>query len=264
MNLDKICEQVVDIAKNTGTFIKNERTVFSTNSIETKGLHDFVSYVDKTSEKQIVSALTKILPSAGFIAEEGTGKPVEGGLNWVIDPLDGTTNFIHGLSPFAISIALMDGNSVILGVIYEVSLEECFWAYSGSKAYLNGKVINVSNIKTVNDSLIATGFPYYDFDKMNQFFKSMEFFMRHSHGLRRLGSAATDLAYVACGRFDAFYEYSLHAWDVAAGSLIVQQAGGQVCDFSGEKNYIFGKEIIATNSVVSTEFQDVVKNYMVK
>jgi len=264
MNLEKICEQVVEIAKNTGTFIKNERTVFSTNSIETKGLHDFVSYVDKTSEKQIVSALTKLLPNAGFKAEEGTGKPVEGGLNWVIDPLDGTTNFIHGLSPFAISIALMEGDSVILGVIYEVSLEECFWAYSGSKSYLNSKEINVSNIKTVNDSLIATGFPYYDFDKMNQFFKSMEFFMRHSHGLRRLGSAATDLAYVACGRFDAFYEYSLHAWDVAAGSLIVQQAGGEVCDFSGKKNYIFGKEIIATNSAVYSEFQDIVKNYMVK
>jgi len=264
MNLEKICEQVVEIARNTGVFIKNERAVFSTNSIETKGLHDFVSYVDKSSEKQIVSALTKILPTAGFIAEEGTGKPLEDGLNWVIDPLDGTTNFIHGLSPFAISIALMEGNSVIIGVIYEVSLEECFWAYKGSKAFLNGKEISVSKIKTVNDSLIATGFPYYDFDKMLQYFKSMDFFMRNSHGLRRLGSAATDLAYVACGRFDAFYEYSLHAWDVAAGSLIVQQAGGQVCDFSGEKNYIFGKEIIATNSAVYSEFKDVVKNFMVK
>jgi len=264
MNLEKICEQVVEIARNTGTFIRNEKAVFSTSKVETKGLHDFVSYVDKNSEKQIVSALTELLPNAGFIAEEGTGKPIEGGLNWVIDPLDGTTNFIHGLSPYAISIALMEGDSVILGVIYEVSLDECFWAYKGSKAYLNGKEISVSKIGSVNDSLISTGFPYYDFHKMDQFFKSMEFFMRHSHGLRRLGSAATDLAYVACGRFEAFYEYSLRAWDVAAGALIVQQAGGQVCDFSGEKNYIFGKEIIATNSSVYAEFQDVVKNYMIK
>jgi myo-inositol-1(or 4)-monophosphatase len=263
MNLNRICEQVVDISKDTGAFIKSELKTFSQKHVETKGVHDFVSYVDKTSEQKIVSALTNLIPTSGFIAEEGTGKPVKGGLNWVIDPLDGTTNFIHGLSPFAISIALMEGDSVILGVVYEISLEECFWAYTGSDAYLNGKKITVSNIETVNGSLIATGFPYYDFDRMDQFFKSMGHFMKNSHGLRRLGSAATDLAYVACGRFEAFYEYSLHPWDVAAGALIVQQAGGRVSDFSGEKNYIFGKEIIATNSNVYNEFQGTVNRFMI-
>lgn len=264
MNLENICSQVVDLARSTGTFIRDERKVFSLKKIEVKGNHDFVSYVDKTSEQKLVNGLSKILPPAGFIAEEGTGKPSEDGLNWVIDPLDGTTNFIHGLSPYAISIALMDRDTVILGVVYEVSLDECFWAYSGSNAYLNGNIISVSNIDTVNGSLIATGFPYYDYDRIKPFLTSMEHFMRNSHGLRRLGSAATDLAYIACGRFEAFYEYSLHAWDVAAGSLIVQQAGGKVCDFSGQKNYIFGKEIIATNCNVFDEFQGVVKNIMSK
>jgi myo-inositol-1(or 4)-monophosphatase len=246
MNLEKLCGQVVDISRNTGLFIKNELKGFTQTHIEVKGIHNFVSYVDKTAEQQIVKNLSKLLPEAGFIAEEGTGKPSENGLNWVIDPLDGTTNFIHGLPPFAVSIALMEGDEVIIGVIYEINLDECFWAYKGSKSYLNGNLISVSQTSTINDSLIATGFPYYD-----------------SHGLRRLGSAATDLAYVACGRFEAFYEYSLQPWDVAAGVLIVQQAGGMVSDFSGKKNYIFGSEIIATNSNIFNEFHGVIENFMI-
>lgn len=264
MNLEKICEQVVDISRHTGAFIKDELKTFSQKHVETKGLHNFVSYVDKASEQKIVSALTRLIPTAGFIAEEGTGEPSTNGLNWVIDPLDGTTNYIHGLPPFAISIALMEGDAVILGVVYEINLNECFWAYEGSGAFLNGKKISVSKIGTVNESLIATGFPYHEYDRMGQFFKSMDHFMRNSHGMRRLGSAATDLAYVACGRFDAFYEYGLQSWDVAAGALIVQQAGGKISDFSGERDYIFGKEIIAANSSVYSEFQSVVTNFMVK
>ena len=263
MDLEKICSQVVELSRNTGEFIKGELNSFSQNHIEVKGVHNFVSYVDKSSEQQIVTSLSKLLPAAGFIAEEGTGKPSETGLNWVIDPLDGTTNFIHGLPPFAISIALMEGDEVILGVIHEISLNETFWAWRGSDAFLNGNKIRVTNINTVNDSLIATGFPYYDYDRIVPFFKTMEHFMRHSHGLRRLGSAATDLAYVACGRFEAFYEYSLQPWDVAAGALIVQQAGGTVSDFSGKKNYIFGKEIIATNSHIQSEFQEIVKSCVI-
>jgi len=263
MNLENICAQVVDISRDTGIFIKDELKTFSQKHVEIKGIHNFVSYVDKTAEQKIVNALTNILPAAGFIAEEGTGKPSNNGLNWVIDPLDGTTNYIHGLPPYAISIALMEGDSVILGVIYEISLDECFWAYTGSPAYLNGKIINVSNTDTVNGSLIATGFPYYDYDRIKPFFKTMEHFMQNSHGLRRLGSAATDMAYVACGRFEAFYEYSLQPWDVAAGVIILEQAGGKVSDFSGKKNYIFGKEIIATNSKIYVEFQKVINNYMV-
>lgn len=262
MNLEKLCDQVVDISRNTGLFIKNELKIFSQKHIEIKGIHNFVSYVDKAAEQQIVTNLSKILPEAGFIAEEGTGKPSDSGLNWVIDPLDGTTNFIHGLPPFAVSIALMDGDEIILGVIYEINLDECFWAFKGSKSYLNGTIISVSQTSTINDSLIATGFPYYDYDRMKPFFKTMEHFMRYSHGLRRLGSAATDLAYVACGRFEAFYEYSLQPWDVAAGVIIVQQAGGKVSDFSGKKNYIFGNEIIATNSNVFIEFQGVINKFM--
>ncbi len=263
MNIEQICKTVVEISRQTGAFIREQRKVFSIDRVESKGQHDFVSYVDKESERRIVEGLRSILPEAGFIAEEGTGKTIPGGLNWVIDPLDGTTNFIHGLPPYAISIALMENEKVLMGVVYEVSLNECFYSWGNGKSYLNGHEIKVSEIGKVDDSLIATGFPYYDYNRIKQFLASMEHFMRFSHGLRRLGSAATDLVYVACGRFEAFYEYSLNPWDVAAGAFIVQQAGGFVSDFSGGANYIFGKEIVATNKAVSKQFLEVVKGFMV-
>ena len=264
MNFENICQQAIGIVKQTGTFIKNERLSFNQSSVEVKGLHNFVSYVDTTAEHQLVDGLSGLLPEAGYIAEEGTGAPSKNGLNWVIDPLDGTTNFIHGLSPYAISVALMQDEKVVVGIVYEVSLDECFYSWINGGAYLNGRRIHVSNSGKVSDALIATGFPYYAYDRIKPFFQTMEYFMENSHGLRRLGSAATDLAYVACGRFEAFYEYSLNPWDVAAGSLLVEEAGGRVADFSGKKNYIFGKEIVATNMNIYTEFQGIVSRFMVE
>lgn len=262
MNLDTISEQVVAIATKAGRFALAERERFTASSIEVKGEHNFVSYVDRTCEKMLVEALADLLPGSGFIAEEGTGAPVEGGLNWIVDPLDGTTNYIHGLAPFAVSIALVEGNQLRLGVIYEPNLDECFRATCDGPALRNGIPISTSETKQVDDALIATGFPYYDYNRLESFFRTMEHFMRHSHGLRRLGSAATDLAYVACGRFDAFYEYGLSPWDVAAGALIVQRAGGKVCDFSGGGNFIFGKEIIASNTPLHPEFLNTVQSIM--
>jgi len=262
MDLKNICFESIDIIKSTGNYIAGEINSFDQQKVESKGIHDFVSFVDKTAEKQLVEGLSKLLPEAGFIAEEQTVKQNDAKLKWIIDPLDGTTNFIHGLMPYAISVALMDGDEVVLGVIYEISRDEMFYSWKGDKAYLNDQKINVTQAPKVKDALIATGFPYYDYDRLPQFMKTLDFFMQNSHGIRRLGSAATDLAYVACGRFDAFYEYSLSAWDVAAGAFIVQQAGGKVSDFSGGSDYIFGKEIIATNSLIFGEFLDDVKNIM--
>ncbi len=262
MNLEQLTTSVCELARQTGAFLRNERKNFSTDRIEVKGLHNFVSDVDKNAEIRIVSALRRLLPEAGFIAEEGTAESNNERYRWVIDPLDGTTNFIHGLPPYAVSIALMDGDEVVIGVIYEAVCDECFYAWKGSKAYLNGREIHVSEAKNISDSLIATGFPYYDFHKMQGYMNSLTYFMQNSHGARRLGSAATDMAYVACGRFEAFYEYSLQPWDVAAGALIVQQAGGKVSDFSGGKGYIFGKEMVCTNGNIYDEFLKVVRQHL--
>ncbi len=261
INLQTLCQDVCALSKEVGVFIKNEGEKFSSMKVEVKGKNDFVSYVDKTSEKRIVEKLALLLPEAGFIAEEGTSTKKGETYNWVIDPLDGTTNFIHGIPCFAISIALMRNEELILGVIYEINFDECFYAWEGSKAYLNGKEITVTKTAKLADSLLATGFPYYDYSRMDEYIELFKYFMKHTHGLRRLGSAATDLAYVACGRFEGFYEYSLQPWDVAAGAFIVQQAGGKVTDFKGEENYIFGKEIVAGNSACFDEFLDVVKKH---
>jgi len=261
MDYKSICSKVCTIAKATGLFIKNERCKTGV-SIEIKGSNDFVTQIDKASEAKIIESLYTIIPEAGFIAEEGTTSHTGEVYNWIIDPIDGTTNFIHGLTPYAISIALQKNDEIIIGVVYEVGLDECFYAWKDSPAYLNGKEIKVSNTSSIKDSLIATGFPYSNFDKLDGFMHSIRHFMEHSRGLRRLGSAATDLAYVACGRFDSFYEYNLKAWDVAAGAFLIQQAGGKICDFSGGKNFIFGKEIIATNGNTFNEFKHVVQQIM--
>jgi len=263
MDLEILCLQVRELAKETGAYIQEEQKKLSAGEIEAKGLHNYVTYVDTSAEKRLVNGLKILLPEAGYIAEEGTSSTKGSRYNWIIDPLDGTTNFIHGLPPYAISIALAEKEEIILGIIYEITFQECFYAWRGSKAYLNGKEIKVSNTKKVAHSLIATGFPYSNFKQLESFMYSVEYFMKNSHGLRRLGSAATDMAYVACGRFDAFYEYGLNAWDVAAAALIVEQAGGRVCDFRGENDYIFGKEVITTNRNLFDEFKDVIYNIMV-
>lgn len=259
IDLQTLCQEVCILTKQVGTFIKSEREKFSVKSIEVKGKNDFVSYVDKTSEMKIIERLSALLPESGFIAEEGTSTKKGEIYNWVIDPLDGTTNFIHGIPCYSISIALMRNNELILGVIYEINLNECFYAWEGSKAFLNEKEIHVSKVSTLADSLLATGFPYYDYDRMKEYLELFQYFMKNTHGLRRLGSAATDLAYVACGRFDGFYEYSLQPWDVAAGAFIVQQAGGKVTDFKGGGDYVFGKELVAGNSIFFTEFLNAIK-----
>lgn len=259
--MQKLCQDVCELTKKVGFFIKEQRNSFTSSKIEVKGRNDFVSYVDKTAEEQLVAGLSTLLPEAGFIAEEGTSTRKGEEYNWIIDPLDGTTNFIHGVPCFAISIALMHKDTLVMGVIYEINLDECFYAWEGSKAYMNGKEIHVSENATLASSLLATGFPYYDYQHLDAYMELFKYFMKNTRGLRRLGSAATDLAYVACGRFEGFYEYSLQPWDVAAGAFIVQRAGGKVTDFKGENNYVFGKEIIAGNANSFDELLGAVKKF---
>jgi len=262
MDLNKILTQSIDIIKDVAKFIKNEQNKLSKHQIQTKGIHDFVTYVDKNAEIKLVEKLSALIPNAGFITEEKTIAKKGETFNWIIDPLDGTTNYIHALSPVAISVALQKNEQTILGVVYEISLEECFYSIKGKPAYLNGKKIEVTKKSVIEEALIATGFPYYDYKRLPQFMNTLSFFMKNSHGLRRLGSAATDLVYVACGRFEAFYEYSLNVWDVAAGAFIVQNAGGKVSDFYGNNDFLYGKEIIATNSAIYDNFFNAVDKIM--
>lgn len=257
ISLNSILPHVVKTAKKAGAFIKKERENFNQAKVEIKGLNDLVSYVDKTAEEMIVADLQEILPQAGFIVEENSaGGKKE--YNWIVDPLDGTTNFVHGIPCYAVSIALEHNGEIILGVVYEVSRNECFNAVKGKGAYLNNNPIKVSQNKNLKDSLIATGFPIYNFTRLDAYLKTLKFFMENTHGVRRIGAAAADLCYLACGRVDGFFEYNLNPWDVAAGALIIEEAGGTVTDFKDGDNWLYGKEIIATNGSIKDEMNDVV------
>lgn len=260
MDLQALTQQVCQIAEEVGSFIKEECKKISIRDIEVKSQNSLVTYVDKTAEKSIVDFLEKLIPEAGFIAEEGTSDKKGDVYNWVIDPLDGTTNFIHGIPTYCVSIGLLKNKELISGVVYEPNNKECFYAWKDGGAFLNGNKISVSATTKLADSLLATGFPYYDYKRLEAYMDILKWLMHNSRGVRRIGSAAIDLAYVACGRFEAFYEYSLNPWDVAAGALIVQEAGGSVTDFQGGDNYLFGSEIIASNKHMESELLDKIKD----
>lgn len=262
MDYKTLCEKVQDIARKTGNFIRDEQKKISEKNIEFKSITSLVTYVDKTAEQQIVSALKQLIPGSGFVAEEGTAGSNNEKYTWFVDPLDGTTNYIHGLSPFSVSIALAENNNLVLGVVYDIKLDEMFYAWKGSPAFLNDTEIKVANRNKPSHALIATGFPYYDFDRVDDYIGAMKELMKTTRGIRRLGSAAIDLCYVAAGRFDAFYEHALHAWDVAAGAFIIQQAGGKTTDFNGKNNWLFGGEIVSASDAYFPEFYKVVNNYL--
>lgn len=256
---EKLCKRIREITATVRIFILQERINFTNTSIERKGHNDLVSYVDRNAEEMLVKELHRLLPDAGFITEENTTEASDKDFVWIIDPLDGTTNYIHGMPCFCISIALMKGDELVVGIVHELNFDECFYAWKDGGAFMNDKPIRVTEINKLADSLLATGFPYSNYDRMKPYMEIFDYCMRNTHGLRRLGSAAADLAYVACGRFEGFYEYGLNSWDVAAGALLVKEAGGKVTDFKGGSNFIFGGEMIATNPHVADEFLKVVK-----
>ena len=262
MDLRNIEKSVIETCLEISDFMRAESAAFDRTRIEQKdgGFNNLVSYVDKESERRIVSALKKLIPNAGFITEEGTveqSKQQE--FNWIIDPLDGTTNYLHGLPLYAISIALTQKDETILGVVHHVVPNECYHSIRGGEAYCNDRAIHVSAIHHLREGLLATGFPYYHHDKSEVYLEIIKNFLTKTHGIRRLGSAAIDLALVACGRLEGFFEYNLNPWDVAAGTFIVQQAGGKVTDFKGGSDFLFGGELCASNGAIHSEMLEVIK-----
>lgn len=259
INYEALCASVCLVAKKAGLFIKEEAKSFDTRKVEYKGMNDLVSYVDKTAEQLIIAGLLPLLEGAGFITEEKTTDASESVFQWVIDPLDGTTNFVHGLPCYCVSIALLYQLKPVIGVVYEINADECFYAFQNGPAMMNNTIIKVSQTRELKNALLATGFPYTNYSRMKPYMEVFDYCMHHTHGIRRLGSAAADLVYVACGRLDGFYEYGLNSWDVAGGAFILQQAGGKLSDFSGKDNYIFGEEIIACNEHIFKQFLGVVE-----
>lgn len=259
VDLSKIVTQVIRLAKEVGVFIREETASFDFHSIEEKSVNSLVTHVDKGSEKLLALGLQKILPQAGFLTEEKMVAQENRAYTWIIDPIDGTTNFIHQLPFYCISIALRKDAQMVLGVVYEINRREVFSAFAGGGAYLNNQPIQVRSSTHLKDAVIATGFPYYDYSKLDAYMHTLEYFMKHTRGVRRFGSAAMDMAYVACGRFDGFFEYGLNTWDVAAGIVLVNEAGGSVTDFTGGDEPLKRRELVASNAEISLRMTNVIR-----
>lgn len=264
LQLLKLTRGVCEIAKQAGAYIREERRKFSLESVECKHAHDYVSYVDKGSEKQIVSALRQLLPEAGFITEEGTTETEEepSSLTWVVDPLDGTTNFIHQYAPYAVSIALLQGKEILIGVVYEVCHDECYCAWKGGGAYVELKgeslKLKVSNQK-IQDALLCLQLPYNS-DAYKPVIKHLIDKLYGNVGsIRMCGSAAMALCYVASGRYDGYAEKYIGQWDFMAGALIVKEAGGMVTNYEGSEDFTQGNNVVATNGVIQQDLLNVVK-----
>lgn len=258
IDLQTITREVCKIAQEAGAFLRKERNAFDDSKVEKKHAHDYVSYVDKESERMIVEKLHVLLPEAGFIAEEGSGSLQSEEYCWLVDPLDGTTNFIHDNAPYCVSIALRNRKDLLIGVVYEVCSDELFWTCQGLPSYLNSQPIRVSDVSELTDAFIALGLPYN-----SDSYRPVAEHLLHTlygrvGGLRVQGAAAIELCYVAAGRFDARIEAYLGPWDIAAGALILMNAGGQVTDFTGGDNFYSGYQVLATNGKLHEALRDIV------
>jgi myo-inositol-1(or 4)-monophosphatase len=248
--LQDLCDKLISVAKEAGCFIRGELERVTSEHIEVKEKHSLVTYVDKETEKMIVTQLKEIFPEAAFLTEEGTTEQLTGKeYTWVIDPLDGTTNFLQHIPVFCVSIALVKNGRPILGAIYDPMQNESFYAWKGGGAWMNGKRIQVSQTPLLSDAVIATGFPYAR-KNISSLIVLLRLILEEARGLRRLGSAALDLAYTACGRFDGYYEALINPWDVAAGILLVEEAGGLVTDMDGQLNPLYSPHILAGNPFI--------------
>jgi len=214
-------------------------------NVRSKGLHDFVTEADDEAERTIVEHLRGNYPDHSIMTEESAPDTAPGGYRWIVDPLDGTTNFIHGVPTFCVSIALEDERGLVAAAIHDPLREETFCAHRAGGARRNGETIRCNDPADPHDSLIATGFPFRELSRLDQYLEAFETFVRSTAGIRRAGSACMDLAYTACGRYDGFWEVGLSTWDIAAGALLVLEAGGTVTDITGGDGYLRSGDILA-------------------
>jgi myo-inositol-1(or 4)-monophosphatase len=242
----------VKAARSAGSIIMRHHDQLDRLTVETKGRKDYVSEVDRMAENEIIRILRAAYPYHGFLAEE-TGAQTGDEYVWIIDPLDGTTNFLHGFPHFAVSIGLKHKDRLEQAVVFDPSRDELFTASRGNGAQLNDRRIRVSRVTELEYALLGAGFPFRSHHHMEPWINMLRDFMLNTSGIRRPGSAALDLAYVACGRYEGFWEIGLSPWDMAAGALLVQEAGGMVTDFSGDQAYLESGNVIAGNPKIHAE-----------
>jgi len=246
INLAELCQKAKPLVKQVGEFILSQRDKVTNLQIEEKEQNSLVSYVDKGAEELLIIGLSSLLPNSGFITEEKTSVNEYKTYTWIIDPLDGTTNFLLSVPYFSVSVGLVYEGKPVLGLVYDIVNDEMFSAVEGQGAFLNDKKITVTNEINFEKVLIGTGFPYLSAQLKPAHLTVLKQVLDETRGIRRIGSAAIDLCYVACGRFGAFYETDLNPWDVAAGGIIVQEAGGLMADFNNNNDWLKGETVMAS------------------
>jgi myo-inositol-1(or 4)-monophosphatase len=237
----------VKAARRAGNIITRASDDIGALKIQTKTYNDFVTEVDKAAEQAIIETLKDLYPTHGFLGEESGESNSESEYIWIIDPLDGTTNFLHGMPQYCISIALQERGVLTQGLVYDPNRNDLFTATKGRGAFLNDKRIRVSQRTKLQQAMVGTGFPFRDFTHLETYMAMLSDMIKKTSGIRRPGSAALDLAYVAAGWYDGFWEIGLSAWDIAAGGLLVQEAGGIVADFEGNESWLQTGNILAAN-----------------
>jgi len=249
-------DAALDIAKEAGALLLERFGRLTGAEIERKGPRDFVTAADRDAEALILRRLSQAFPGHGILAEEGGRRDdARAEATWVVDPLDGTTNFVHGIPFFCVSLALVEGGMPVLGVVHAPALRQTFWGGPGQGAWEGDRPVSVSVTPSLPDALLATGFAY-DLDRLpDDNLDNLAGIARVARGIRRLGSAALDLAYVASGRLDGYWELHLNAWDVAGGAALVLAAGGRLTDFRGGADWLFGRNLVATNGMVHEELR---------
>ena len=240
----------VKAARRAGSIINRAALDRSALQVRAKRTNDFVTQVDKAAESAIIDIVRKAHPDHAILAEESGALASKSEYCWVIDPLDGTTNFIHGFPQYCVSIAVQHRGATAHGVVYDPTKNELFTASKGRGAFLNDRRIRVSKCQKIDDALVGTGFPFKELSRLDLYLRQLQTFMSKSSGVRRAGAAALDLAYVACGRLDAFWELGLSKWDMAAGALLITEAGGLVADTLGEQNFMEQGDIVAATPKV--------------
>jgi len=232
-------------ARRAGSVINRAALDGGALNVRSKRANDFVTQVDGAAEQAAIDIVRKAYPDHGFIAEESGETSPDAEYLWIIDPLDGTTNFIHGFPQYAVSIAVQHRGTLAHAVVYDPAKNELFSASRGHGAFLNDRRIRVSKCQKLGNALVGTGFPFKELGRLELYMRQLQVFMSKSSGVRRAGAAALDLAYVACGRLDAFWELGLSPWDMAAGALLITEAGGLVADTSGEQSFMSSGDIVA-------------------
>lgn len=258
--LFELKDTLEELCKEVAGFIRSQLYLVSAEDIESKELNSLVSYVDKQAEDKIVSKLRSVTPDYGFITEEDTDDRTDKEKIWIIDPLDGTTNYLHKIPHFSISIALQDEGEVVLGIVYDIMLDTAYTAIKGFGAWENERQMQVAATRNMDQAIIVTGFPYKRNENLDTSLDILKYCILNSRGIRRLGSAALDLAYIAAGKLDIYYESALNIWDVAAGALLVHEAGGIVTDYQGDNSYNKSGEILAANKHLHPVMQKAIMN----